>query len=109
MSIIENNKLLAEFLGWHSKKINVTASRPKGDGIEMYLKEVTEYNREFIDNELKFHTDWNWIMPVVEKILDISLNLDTMEMYYEITDSIPRLDHVHEACVMFVKWYNENK
>jgi hypothetical protein len=48
-------------------------------------------------------------MEVVEKILDISLNLDTMEMYYNITDSIPRIDHTYNACVEFVKHYNEKK
>lgn len=97
MSATENNKLLAEFLGLENLKDEC----------------FSHCYRSPIDNEftglLLFDTDWNWIMPVVEKILDTSLNLDTMEMYYQITDSIPRLDHVHEACVMFVKWYNENK
>ena len=80
MNITENNKLITEFLGWHSRK--------------------------FEEDELDFHTDWNWLMPVIEKILDISLNLDTMEMYYNITDSIPKIEQTHKEVVEFIKWYN---
>jgi hypothetical protein len=125
MSTTDNNKLLAEFLGWHSKKINITASRPKGEGIELYLKEVTEYNREFIEDELKFHTDWNWLMQVVEKIesLQFQSNNDVFKVVidygmctiYNMINNLEtivnvskstKIEAVYNACVEFVKWYN---
>lgn len=115
MSTTDNNKLLAEFLGWHSKKINVTASRPKGEGIEMYLKEITEYKGVYLEYELLFDTDWNWLMQVVEKIesLDVYYN-----KYIDYNSSMftsgkielsTKIDAVYNACVEFVKWYNLNK
>lgn len=57
-------------------------------------------------DELKFQSDWNWMMPVIQKILDISLNLDSMEMYYNITDSIPKIDQAYEEVVKFIINYN---
>lgn len=121
MSIIDNNKLLAEFLGWHSKKINVTASRPKGDGIEMYLKEVTEYNREFTEDELKFYTDWYWIMRVVEKIegLGFIFKLTTGSSTFLKKNEVliwndefrgdSKIQATYNACVEFVKLYNNQE
>ena len=124
MSTTDNNKLLAEFLGWHSKKINITASRPKGEGIELYLKEVTEYNREFIEDELKFHTDWNWLMQVVEKIEAIGGSVcigngNCVMIVFYLTDVYgesysktremigeTKIQATYNACVSFVKWYN---
>ena len=48
----------------------------------------------------------SWMMPVIQKILDISLNLDSMEMYYNITDSIPKIDQAYEEVVKFIINYN---
>lgn len=59
--------------------------------------------------DLKFHSDWNWIMLVVEKVLDVCLKLDTMEMYYNITDSVPDLKFTANAINEFLIWYNKNK
>jgi hypothetical protein len=46
--IAEGNKLIAEFMNW------VHSQDPATDAYEM--------------ERLKFHTSWDWLMPVVEKI-----------------------------------------
>jgi hypothetical protein len=102
MTTTENNKLLAEFMGVRhtdDSKYLETLKEMKSNGLY--------FEQGYMTSELHYYTDWNWLMEVVEKILDISLNLDTMEMYYNITDSIPRIDHTYNACVEFVQWYNE--
>jgi hypothetical protein len=92
-TIEENNRLLAEFM------------QPSFNGFGTY-----DFNGQLLTKEyLKFHNDWNWLMEVVEKILNICLELDNMEMYYNITDSIPKIDKAYNDCVEFIKWYNENK
>ena len=51
----EYNKLCAEFLGWNFSIHGV------------YKDELTRYKKE----ELKFDSDYNWIMEVIEKIQNI--------------------------------------
>ena len=53
---MKGNKLIAEFMG-----IN--------------LGEYTTYPEEsptqYAVNDLQYHTDWNWLMPVIEKITEL--------------------------------------
>lgn len=92
MNTQENNKLIAFFNG-DIKTINNKVSLKKNCSVD----------------DLQYHKDWNWLMPVIKKILDISLNLDTMEMYYNITDCIPNITQTHIAVIDFIKWYNKQK
>ena len=59
---------------------------------------------------LYFDSLWdNWLMTVVTRILEISSELDDMERYHIIIDQIPQIDHVYEAVVEFIKWYNKER
>ena len=98
-NIVENNKLLAEFLG-HSLF----------DGINYYEP-----------RDMKFHNNWNYLMQVVEKIKNISYgNIEIMEVVCSLRNkSITYWDNelyitqnileVYEDALEFVKWYNEQK
>jgi hypothetical protein len=93
----ENNILLAEFIGY-------TQPHPNYLNTSYWYKEG-----EPPLTILLFDKDWNWLMKVIKKILNISLERDNMEQYYEITDSIPSLSTTYEECINFVKLYNQNK
>lgn len=93
----ENNKLMAEFLGY-------TQPHPDYPNTTYWYKQGEQPL-----TILLFDTDWNWLMQVFEKILNISLYEDSMELYYDITDSIPDIKQAHNACVEFIKLYNKNK
>ena len=103
-NIIENNKIIAEFLGY----INTT---PSDKVFSIYENNANPFLGKTLlePMSMKFNSDWNWLMKVVEKILNVSLELDSMEMYYNITDSIPHITKTYEKCIEFIKWYNENK
>lgn len=60
---IEGNKLIAEFMG-----IGKTTQEP-----ELYFKPDTE-SYWITSDELKYHTSWDWLMPVIEKIHGIRLD-----------------------------------
>ena len=107
-----DNKLIAEFLG-----MELTT-----DGIsQLYYTEDRS-----LKQIPKFHTDWNWLMQVVEKIenLQYKNNNDVFKVvidygsciiYNMINDldilfsvnSIYKIEAVYNACVEFIKWYNE--
>ena len=53
----ENNKIIAEFMGYIDN----------GCSEEGFLiNPITNFDEEI--NDLKYHSDWNWLMEVVEKI-----------------------------------------
>ena len=74
--------------------------------------------------QLKFHKDWNWLMEVVEKIeslggavcigncvMIIFYLTDVMGESYSKTRELigeTKIEAVYNACVEFIKWYNEN-
>lgn len=118
----ENNKLIAEFLGWEEKE-KYFMFNPKTNG-SIYIK------------TLLFHSDWNWLMQVVEKIETIPswdkdrfgtivtiqgkkcrINSDhyqdknktySKEQYFDVTFiGETKIEAVYNACIEFIKWYNK--
>lgn len=121
MNTIENNKLIAEFMG---ATIRMTDMNPENNTV--FLSGET-----YFQDRLQFHTSWEWLMPVVEKIEEIALeevegsykvhrfNVIIESFYCIVTDG--RYEHrelivaddgdkksnVYYAVVEFIKWYNE--
>lgn len=77
----------------------------------------------FYANDFKFHTDWNWLMPVVEKIeadymygVNMEWQMCTIDKAGENKESFPRIEvdaftkisATYLAIVEFIKWHNEN-
>lgn len=81
--------------------------------------------------ELKYHSSWDWLMPVVEKIESLKLNghryyveirhesceisvainkgANTNKIYSSLWQNhSSKIDAVYNAVVQFIKWYNEN-
>ena len=118
--IIEGNKLIAEFMGG------------------VYDSDVNEYwfylnppnwTSKFAPTtyELKYHSSWDWLMPVVEKIendLKDSFNVDIVNNnqceivkngskficgYGFETVYNSKIEAVYYSVVAFIKWYNSCK
>ena len=73
MTHSEGNKLISEFMGW----------RFIFDGNVMFLNQNTPAKPI---NKLEYHSSWDWLMPVVEKIESLDggrgIYLVTIEGYY---------------------------
>lgn len=89
--------------------------------IAVFMGAAWKYNR-IRNYKSKYHTSWDWLMPVVEKIGDITyfaknegmrefllINSKHITWYnsefYICPDNI---EHVYQAVVQFIQWYNEN-
>jgi hypothetical protein len=105
MNTIENNKLIAEFMKL-AKQLHLFESPISG---------------KYIEN-LKYHSSWNWLMEVVDKINTMNDYQFSLHIYHcrvTIYDNLNRkwilddfqgvdpLPTVYNACVEFIKWYNE--
>ena len=92
--IIENNKLIAEFMGW---------------------KERTDPTERWF----LYHTSWDWLMPVVEKIESVKawhveISTDSCTIHNGLlkkpvfeTYTPTKIEATHEAVVEFIKWHNK--
>ncbi len=83
---MKNNKLIAEFMDLRST------------GLSIYKP-----------SEYKYHTSWDWLMPVVQKIGNEYLNTPFDETYSKLTEgyeNIWTLEDTYDAVVEFIKDQN---
>ena len=94
MNTQENNKMIAEFMGSNL------------DGLEPFQYE----------DELQYHKDWNWLMPVVEKIEDMGCEIVTTNGkctisgandYYGESIGKSRRGATYDAIVEFINQLNK--
>jgi len=102
---VEGNKLIAEF-----------------EQRKFFGKYTIDHYGEGTFNELpemKYHSSWDWLMPVVERIKSL-WDAEFLDLQLLIEDSdASRISHllvwadidsVYEAVIEFIKWYNsQNK
>ncbi len=112
--ILEGNKLIAEFMGfvkdgflWKHRDVKLS---------KYYPKNIFEGDNT---NSFKFHSSWDWLMPVVEKLECLENCRFQFEIYtgprcfiYDNShdliegDSDTKLQAVYESIVEFIKWYS---
>ena len=109
MNTIENNKLIAEFLSVENPYHKGHYICPNGIATE--------------PKYMRFDSDWNWLMEVIEKIenletnrFDFQINQWNSRIFdHENTEFIvdlnanSKIESVYNACVEFIKWYNQQK
>jgi hypothetical protein len=125
METIEGNKLIAEFMGGEIRK---------GRKVETVMMDGV--NGPFVServSDLKYHTSWEWLMPVVEKIeilsasiywafsVEIRKNFCAVYchekgkqdgMIYQTpygTNPKSKIVAVWDAVIAFIQWYNKQK
>ena len=105
----EKNRMIAEFMEY------------PGDGNGRYFRPTSE--ALVYADSLPYHTSWEWLMEVVEKIerLGYTVNISRIttsigEIGNEETmfswvcgDVSKKLEITYNAVVQFIEWYNEQK
>ncbi len=104
---LETNKLFAKFLGWKYHQQSDIVKSPKW--IDNYgQKQAT------LHEHLKFHNDWNWLMKIVLKIENETVNFNIRGNMCEIEHvlsekesiivlSESKIQAVYEACKQFIE------
>jgi hypothetical protein len=101
MNTTENNKLIAEFMGYETYEHT--------DNVAIRLEEGNGLSTDYGHVHTKYHTSWDWLMPVVYKIkwLEDIEEEKTEDIDAGLTNAL--LEQTFEAVVEFIKFYNENK
>ena len=98
--IIEGNKLIAEFMGARPRRLN-----------KHWWTGFAEYPHDIHISSIQYHTSWDWLMPVVEKIH--YLKHPTMPGFGHYKGKVTLLPiaismkSVYTAVVEFLTWYNQ--
>ena len=114
-----SNKIIAEFMGLEITKDKVIV--PEMFQVEEHPFHLLKWIDDFREvdnlppnslNNLHFHSDWNWLMQVVEKILKDFYKLNPCPIYLKMNIEKAlnevNIDATYNSCVEFIKWYNEN-
>ena len=75
--------------------------------------QMVEYSYEgeevslFTVEELKYHKEWRWLMPVVKKILYDSYTLEGVALMKKVQEALItcELNKTYEAVINFLNWY----
>ena len=99
---MKDNKLIAEFMGFQQTNLgwydNLETIKFNSDGNTF--------------DELKYHSSWDWLMPVVEKCrLDSRCEHDEDIFWDAIHWALEEcsIENTYDAVVRFIKQYNKNK
>lgn len=95
--IIESNKLIAEFMGYNVEFVN--------DERYFTLDDMLE---SLSDEELQYHSSWDWLRPVIEKIDSLTMP-DNIHLSIQGLNIFSSLEDVYLAVVEFIKWYNNKE
>ncbi len=120
MHTIENDRLIAEFMGE-----NHTLVKDLETGQDLVVAIVCVLNKgiknvvppEVFTRITEYHTSWDYLMPVVEKMWKITGHRNLF--YQEVSEDLTIYSkeeagsnlrkEVYSLVVEFIKWYNENK
>ena len=93
---MKDNKIIAEFMGMEL-----------GDDKTMYYDDAEILHPPTPINELKYHTSWDWLMPVVLKCFDTQQPEEGQ--HYFINESLltMKIEVVYDRVVEFIKEYNK--
>ena len=123
--IIEGNKKIAEFMGATFKDIS-RVNYPKGyKEWEAKFPKGREFNHygtigDLISKYTKYHSSWDWLMPVVAKIESLEskerwmIEIVAGDCYLYTNNSGEYFKHignnkiesVYSVVVQFITWYN---
>jgi len=100
METTENNRLIAEFMGfeWMREEDFLNYNYPEGKDLKNVMIDVAAQ---------KYQTSWDWLMPVVKKCLTKGDDTDYWDGIYNALSTID-IKEVYEIVVEFIKWYNKN-
>ena len=137
MTTTEKNRTLADFVGlikvnsvrnengkYFDYELNDNFTLIKEEEIQIESNNgLGLVSQDYVFAEdLIFHSDWNWLMVVVEKIESLGYKINNFSnnnyIYIGKDDvssviineaSLTKKEAFYNACVNFIQWYNENK
>ena len=76
----------------------------QGNGEQLYFHPHDTEHQQMKPSDMLFQTDWNWLMPVTKKCLDV-YHIEQMndDLNFNFYDSIGNMDATYKEVVEFIK------
>ena len=106
---MKHNKLIAEFMG--------AEGYPKYNPNEwdVYITGSLDVDSDnenaqhfFTPDQMKYHTSWDWLMPVVNKCMQTGDNTDEWDALYDALSTVNKTN-IYKAVIEFINQYNQIK
>lgn len=105
---MKDNELIAEFMG--------IPQMNDYKGVMWDIERTGEQIYSVRPDELRYHSSWDWLMPVVQKIYALydEFNFTTIDQenrFLNVLDLYVRypISTTYHAVVEFIKWHNQQK
>ena len=104
-TVYHTNKLIAEFMGYKpntpedDRYFNMPDRYHHYDGLNYQISNTCT------PDSMQFHSSWDWLMPVVEKIYQTGISGGMMDDYQAALASAD-IGRVYAEVVKFIKWFN---
>ena len=126
MKTEESNKLIAEFMGYKLARCNNGLAWDIGKSLPSHKHLFPIQGVLHTGNELNFHTSWNELMPVIDKIESLGYCYDRIDGDVFINkqsslgggsiipnpmdhNTMTMLEKTYCVVIEFIKWYNQQK
>ena len=107
--ILEDNKLIAEFMGLKTYRDHIDHMNGSVETI------LCQSPIDSTTQSMQFHSSWDWLMPVAKKIITLC-NEEREELFHSdyhkaIWKTIPKADieDSFRVVVGFITWDNQNR
>jgi hypothetical protein len=111
MTTIESNKIFAKFMEFKFFDYMNLPHCIYTVKVHDDLKLIFAAQNHLVD-EVKFHSSWDWLMPIVKKAFDTEF-FDKFDEWKVLNKKIcdglamADIDMVYAACLSFIQWHNE--
>lgn len=125
--LLKNNKLIAEFMKYELGFAHYTDQWGYHQCTDAYIipnfinsnKHVEdEGDNNFLFHQLCFHSSWDWLIPVLNKIYLLNNSLDFESEQYKTFEEIfsevtlfeifqNDISSVYERCIEYINYYNK--
>ena len=111
------NEAICVFMGWEFIKVDEDFYHALFEGNLMWADNRKGLNKTLLEG-FKYHSSWDWLMPVVLKAKALYLNYETGQMrdelkmrYKAIENELCNLNliNTHYCLYKFLQWYNKAK
>jgi hypothetical protein len=121
-TIEQKNQVIAVFMGWkfikgdpnHKCNFCFAGDEPCTPALDRFVKDKDMR----VYYEFKYHSSWDWLMPVVKKIKSMHFDLRNqapifayMEAAAPMNSALIQIDlqKLHEGVYIFLTWFNKQQ